>query len=129
VALEQTMEMVVEHMQVLDQQIPAVTVCRRCADQSAHLGARFVAGLTAFELRAGLTQLRSQRVQTDTGFRNGIGLHAKGSHPLKKFIVAMMEWTMSGLKPPTYKLAHWPLVDRRLQPRHDREAHSCCLDQ
>jgi hypothetical protein len=72
------MEMVVQHMQVLDQQVTAVAFCGPGTDQGLHFGSGFVRNLSAFELRTGFAQLLAQGIQSDAGFRSGIGLHAMG---------------------------------------------------
>jgi hypothetical protein len=65
-------------MQVLDQQIAAVAFCGLGTDQGLHFGTGLVRSLSAFELRTGLAQLLAQGIQSDAGFRSGIGLHAMG---------------------------------------------------
>ena len=50
VALKKTMKMVVQHMQVLDQQVTAVAVCGRFTDQGPHLFKGLASGLPTFEL-------------------------------------------------------------------------------
>jgi hypothetical protein len=72
------MEMVVQHMQVLDQQITAMAFCGLGTDQGLHFGSCLVRSLSAFELRTGLAKLLAQGIQSDAGFRSGIGLHAMG---------------------------------------------------
>ena len=51
-----------ERMQVFDQQITAVALCRRHTDEGTDLGHCSLSRLTALELRARLTQLLAKLV-------------------------------------------------------------------
>jgi hypothetical protein len=62
VALKQSMEMIVQYMQVFDQQVTAVALCRRHANEGTDLSQRAIGRLTTLELGAGLTQLLANLV-------------------------------------------------------------------
>jgi hypothetical protein len=67
VALEQAFEVIIQHMQVLDQQVTAVACFRHRTNEGLHLGAGFACGLSAFELGSGLAQLLANLVQANVG--------------------------------------------------------------
>jgi hypothetical protein len=62
VALEQTLKMVIEHMQVFNQQVSAVALGRRRANERTNFRQSAIRRLAALELRAGLTQLLANLV-------------------------------------------------------------------